>query len=96
MGRGVEGGAGWPGCCTVWRCPGRPAPGRSGRCCLPPCHLTFGPLLACYVPGLQGASGPVHAVLTENMAAYHFWSSEAHRWQMATVELYDASPPTLK
>lgn len=48
------------------------------------------------MPGLQGASGPVHAVLTENMAAYHFWSSEAHRWQMATVELYDASPPTLK
>ncbi|KAI3435883.1 hypothetical protein D9Q98_001941 [Chlorella vulgaris] len=44
----------------------------------------------------EGASGPVHAVLSENMATYHFWSVEAHRWQMASVELFDASPPTLR
>ncbi len=48
------------------------------------------------MPVLQGASGPVHAVLSENMATYHFWSVEAHRWQMASVELFDASPPTLR
>ena len=44
----------------------------------------------------QGATGPVHAVLSENMAAYHYWSVDAHRWQMAAIELYDASPTTLR
>lgn len=48
------------------------------------------------VPCLQGATGPVHAVLSENMAAYHFWSVDAHRWQVAAIELYDASPTTMR
>jgi hypothetical protein len=47
-------------------------------------------------PCLQGACGPVHAVLSENMAAYHFWGVEAHRWQVASLELFDASPTTLR
>lgn len=44
----------------------------------------------------EDASGPVHAVLSENTATYHFWSTEAHRWQMASFELFDASPTTLQ
>lgn len=48
----------------------------------------------CLVP--QGATGPVHAVLTENMAAYHFWCAEQHRWQVGAVELFDASPTALR
>lgn len=44
----------------------------------------------------EGATGPVHAVLSENMAAYHFWSVDAHRWQVAAIELYDASPTTMR
>lgn len=44
----------------------------------------------------EGASGPVHGVLSENTAAYHFWSAEQHRWQIASIELFDASPTTLK
>lgn len=47
-------------------------------------------------PCLQGATGPVHAVLSENMAAYHFWSVDTHRWQVAAIELYDASPTTMR
>ncbi|KAL4458516.1 hypothetical protein ABPG75_013381 [Micractinium tetrahymenae] len=44
----------------------------------------------------EDATGPVHAVLSENTAVYHFWGSEAHRWQVASVELFDASPTTLR
>lgn len=47
-------------------------------------------------PDAQDATGPVHAVLSENTAVYHFWGSEAHRWQVASVELFDASPSTLR
>jgi hypothetical protein len=48
------------------------------------------------LPWPQRATGPVHAVLSENAAVYHFWSSEARRWEVASLELYDASPVTLK
>ena len=44
----------------------------------------------------EGAAGPAHGVLSENMAAYHFWSAEQHRWQVAAAELWDASPTTLR
>lgn len=60
-------------------------------------HTAHHALLAALQPmHPQGATGPVHAVLSENMAAYHFWSVDSHRWQMAAVELYDASPTTLR
>ena len=61
---------------------------------LPPLPLTHSP--AASTRCVQGATGPVHAVLSENMAAYHFWSTEAHRWEVASLELYEASPSTLK
>lgn len=38
----------------------------------------------------------MHAVLSENTAVYHFWGIEAHRWLVASVELFDASPTTLR
>ncbi|KAL4426508.1 hypothetical protein ABPG77_008366 [Micractinium sp. CCAP 211/92] len=44
----------------------------------------------------EDATGPVHAVLSENTAVYHFWGIEAHRWLVASVELFDASPTTLR
>lgn len=44
----------------------------------------------------EDATGPVHAVLSENTALYHFWGPEAHRWQVASLELFDASPTDLR
>ena len=44
----------------------------------------------------EAATGPVHAVLSENTAVYHFWSTDTQRWQMGSVELFDASPSTLQ
>ncbi|KAK9804018.1 hypothetical protein WJX73_002264 [Symbiochloris irregularis] len=43
----------------------------------------------------QDARGPVHAVLCENWAVYHFWSVAQHRHEMAVLELYDATPRTI-
>lgn len=40
----------------------------------------------------QNARGPVHAVVSENWAVYHFWSVKAARWQVGSIELYDATP----
>lgn len=31
---------------------------------------------------LQGARGPVHAVLCEHWAVYHYWNAAQHRWQV--------------
>ena len=38
---------------------------------------------------LQGARGPVKAVLCENWAIYQYWSITNHRFEVAVVELYD-------
>lgn len=40
---------------------------------------------------MQGAHGPVHAVLCEHWAVYHYWFAPDNRWQVSVVELYDAS-----
>ncbi|KAK2078472.1 hypothetical protein QBZ16_003312 [Prototheca wickerhamii] len=40
----------------------------------------------------EHARGPVHAVVAENWAVYHFWSAKAARWQVGSVELYEAAP----
>ena len=44
---------------------------------------------------MQGANGPVQAVLVENWVVYTFWSRAAHRFQATVVELYDDSPNDL-
>ena len=44
---------------------------------------------------MQGARGPVHAVLSEHWVVYHFWSLAHHRYEMAVMELYDATPRDL-
>ncbi len=44
---------------------------------------------------MQGANGPVHAVMAENWAVYTYWSRTAHRFQSTVVELYDDSPRDL-
>lgn len=41
---------------------------------------------------LQDARGPVQAVLCENWAVYHFWSTSSQRHEMAVIELYDVTP----
>lgn len=41
------------------------------------------------------ASGPVHAVLSEHWAAYHFWNTAASRWQIAVLDGYHLPPPGL-
>ena len=37
----------------------------------------------------------MHATLCENWAVYHFWSLAHHRFEMAVIELYDATPRDL-
>ena len=44
---------------------------------------------------MQGANGPVHAVMAENWVVYTYWSRIAHRFQSSVVELYDDSPRSL-
>ena len=44
---------------------------------------------------VQGANGPVQAVLVENWVVYTYWSRAAHRFQATVVELYDDSPHDL-
>ena len=44
---------------------------------------------------MQGANGPVQAVLVENWVVYTYWSRAAHRFQATVVELYDDSPHDL-
>ena len=44
---------------------------------------------------MQGANGPVQAVLVENWVVYAYWSRAAHRFQATVVELYDDSPHDL-
>ena len=44
---------------------------------------------------MQGANGPVQAVLVENWVVYTYWSRTAHRFQATVVELYDDSPHDL-
>ena len=44
---------------------------------------------------MQGANGPVHAVMAENWVVYTYWSRVAHRFQSSVVELYDDSPRSL-
>jgi hypothetical protein len=44
---------------------------------------------------MQGANGPVHAVIAENWVVYTYWSRTAHRFQATVIELYDDSPRSL-
>lgn len=44
----------------------------------------------------KAGRGPVHAVLCEHWAVYHFWNAEQFRWQMSVIELYDASSHDLR
>jgi len=37
----------------------------------------------------QNTNGPVHLALCENWVVYHYWNSEAHRYEMSVVELYE-------
>jgi len=39
-----------------------------------------------------GGTGPAHAVVTESLAAVHFWSVPEHRWIVASIELYNVAP----
>ncbi|XP_072964279.1 uncharacterized protein [Typha angustifolia] len=39
----------------------------------------------------QGAQGPVHAVLTENVVVYHYFNLRAHRYEISVIEIYDQS-----
>ena len=39
-----------------------------------------------------GGTGPAHAVVTESLAAVHFWSVSEHRWIVASIELYNVAP----
>jgi hypothetical protein len=42
-----------------------------------------------------GASGPARAALAEHSAYYHYWSVNASRWEVSTLELYRAAPAGL-
>ena len=44
---------------------------------------------------MQGANGPVQAVLVENWVVYKYLKKKAHRFQTTVVELYDDSPHDL-
>jgi len=41
------------------------------------------------------AAGPVHGIVSENWAAYHFWSVEMERWQVAVLDGYHPAPDDL-
>lgn len=68
------------------RCAAACCSGHFQGCRLPPVLMAL---------GVQGARGPVQATLCENWAVYHFWSLSHHRFEMAVIELYDASPRDL-
>lgn len=38
------------------------------------------------------ATGPVHAIVSEHWAAYHFWSLEHDRWQISVIDAYRPVP----
>ncbi len=42
-----------------------------------------------------GAAGPVHGIVSENWAAYHYWSVEMERWQIAVLDGYHPAPTDL-
>jgi hypothetical protein len=42
-----------------------------------------------------GAAGPVHGIVSENWAAYHYWSVEMERWQIAVLDGYHPAPDDL-
>lgn len=46
-------------------------------------------------PLIQSASGPVHAIVSEHWAAYHYWSAKHDRWQIAVIDAYRPAPPGL-
>eukprot|EP00210_Caulerpa_lentillifera_P003252 g3104.t1 len=39
----------------------------------------------------DSAKGPVHGVISQHWAAYHYWSTVNQRFQISTLEFYDAS-----
>lgn len=43
----------------------------------------------------EDATGPVHAVMSEQWAVYHYWNAAINRWQMASVDGYHVPPPDL-
>jgi hypothetical protein len=42
-----------------------------------------------------GAAGPVYSIVSENWAAYHYWSVEMERWQIAVLDGYHPAPDDL-
>ncbi|KAG7669833.1 hypothetical protein Ndes2437B_g06022 [Nannochloris sp. 'desiccata'] len=42
-----------------------------------------------------GAAGPVHGIVSENWAAYHYWNVEMERWQIAVLDGYHPAPADL-
>ena len=41
------------------------------------------------------ASGPLHGLVSENWAAYHFWSIDTERWQIGVLDGYHPAPADL-
>jgi hypothetical protein len=70
-----------------------PVPCPASRRCplLPPSPLLPSP----FSPSPQAASGPVHAVVTENSAVYHYWSARHERWAVSSIDVYKEPPPGL-
>ena len=40
-------------------------------------------------------TGPVHAIVSEHWAGYHFWSTKHERWQISVIDAYRPVPPEL-